>query len=266
VNTSGPRGALRNDADGASAEPIIICPYLEDSDVDEVRLLFNLDSPRGARLKFFFWKDEQRIGPERAYEHCWNQFPGRDIIIMHTDITPMPGDITNKWYDELLSYARSLPRAGMLACNLLYPLKAPDGSWIVQHAGGYFKDGKIGRIGGGVNFIEGVVSDGIIKYGDDLKKVRKVDWVNFGAVYIRAEALSRCGAFDRRYQWAYVMDVDYCFEARRKGFQLMQVPVNLLHYERRTTLPIMLREPARAAQVEENFRLFYEKWAQEILP
>src|ERR1043166_6235735 len=28
----------------------------------------------------------------------------------------------------------------------------------------------------------------------------------------------------------------------------------------------MLREPARAAQVEENFRLFYEKWAQGILP
>jgi hypothetical protein len=78
--------------------------------------------------------------------------------------------------------------------------------------------------------------------------------------------LSRCGSFDRRYKWAYVMDVDYCFEARRKGFQLLQVPVNLLHYERRTTLPIMLREPARAAQVKENFRLFYEKWGQEILP
>ena len=241
-------------------EPVIICPYVEDSDEDEVRLLFHLDSPAGQRLQFFLWKDEKMIGPEMAYEFCWNQFPGRDIIIMHTDMTPMPGDITNKWYDELLNYARSMPHAGMLACNLLYPLKASDGRWIVQHAGGYFKDGKIGHVGGGVNLIEGIISDSVIKYEADLGKVRRVDWVNFGGVYIRAEVLSRCGPFDRRYKWAYVKDVDYCFEARGKGFELFQVPVNLLHYERRTTLPIMLRDPVRAAQVEENFRLFYEKW------
>ena len=73
-------------------EPIIICPYVHDDDVAQVRRAFKLDEPTGQRLPFFFWRDDKQIGPELAYEHCWNKFPHRDIVIIHTDISPMPED------------------------------------------------------------------------------------------------------------------------------------------------------------------------------
>jgi hypothetical protein len=67
------------------------------------------------------WQDTNKIGPERAFEHCWNQFPDSDIIIIHSDMAPMPEDKTNGWYDALLEYRKALPQAGMIGCNLFFP-------------------------------------------------------------------------------------------------------------------------------------------------
>ncbi len=240
-------------------EPVIICPYVYDDDVDTVRRAFYLDEPAGSRLPFFLWKDEKLVGPEMAFEHCWRQFPDRDIVIMHADMSPMPDDQTNGWYDELLSYARAMPEAGMLACNLLYPMKSTDGNWLVQCAGGYFRDGKIGYIGGGVDVGQQTILEVARAYDDDLHKVRRVAWVTFGGVYIRREVLTACGPFDRRYGWAYVMDVDYCLEARVRGFELFQVPINLRHFESRTVKRLTMT-PEKVKQLNKNFLLFYEKW------
>ena len=171
----------------------------------------------------------------------------------------MPDDKTNQWFDRLLEFADELPQAGMVACDLLYPLQRPDGAWLVQCAGGYFNEGKLGYIGGGVDVEKQIISNAARVYGDDLKQVRRVQWVTFGGVYIRRDVLDACGGFDRRYQWAYVMDVDYCMEARMRGFEVFQVPVNLTHFEARTTR--VFRTPERHSQVEQNYQAFYEKWA-----
>lgn len=242
-------------------DPVIICPYVYDDDVATVRRAFHLDEAAGRRLPFFFWKDENLVGPEIAYETCWMQFPERDVIILHTDMTPMPEDSTNRWYEELLDYARSMPNAGMLACNLLYPIKSIDGNWLIQCAGGYFEDGKIQYIGGGVNVAEQVIYGTALPLKQDIQKVRRVGWVTFGGVYVRREVLTACGPFDRRYRWAYVMDVDYSLEARSRGYDLYQVPVNLLHFESRTFKRLGSMTPENVAQLNENYRLFYEKWA-----
>lgn len=244
----------------AKPEPVIICPYVLDEDVETVRRAFRLDEPEGRRLPFFLWKDEALIGPELAYEHCWNAFPDRDVIIMHSDMAPMPEDIGNRWYDELLRYANDLPQAGMLACDLLYPLQARDGSWMVQCAGGYFDDGRIAYIGGGVDVEHGTILDLAVPYAHEHRRVRRVGWVTFGGVYIRRELLSACGPFDRRYQWAYVRDTDYCLEARARGFELFQVPVTLRHFESRTMKALKLLSPANMRKIEENYRMFYAKW------
>jgi GT2 family glycosyltransferase len=65
--------------------------------------------------------------------------------------------------------------------------------------------------------------------------VRAVDRVTFGGVLIRRKAVDECGPIDGRYEWAYVMDVDYCFKGRSGGYQLFQVPVYLQHEGSRTT-------------------------------
>ena len=228
--------------------PVIICPYLHAHEADEIALKFGLREPHGRKLDFFLWQDSNGLGPERAYQHCWDQFPDRDVIILHSDMSPTPNDRFNRWYDLLLEYRRKLPRAGMLACNLLYPVARMGQSRRVQCAGGTFREGKIGHLTG----------DGVS--AETLRRVRRVDWVTFGGVLIRRELIQACGAFDDRYRWAYVMDVDYCFEARLRGFGLFQVPVALQHEENRTTRELWEANPRLYEHISDNYELFYEKW------
>jgi len=168
-------------------------------------------------------------------------------------MSPVPDDTSNAWYDSLLHFRDSLPNAGIIACNLLYgglPLR-------VQCAGGTFEDGKIDHLNGPVTDSD---SEGVSQ--KVLSQVREVKWVTFGGVLIRREVLDACGSFDARYRWAYVMDVDYCFEARKRGFRLFQVPVFLQHEGSRTTAAITHENPGLLSLAKQNFDLFYEKWAQ----
>ena len=129
-----------------------------------------------------------------------------------------------------------------------------------QCAGGCFVNGKISHIGGGVDVGDNRILETARVYEAALSKVRMVEWVTFGGVYIRNEVLSCCGPIDQRYRWAYVMDVDYCLEARSRGFELFQVPVNITHFESRAMKRMKLFNAENNKLVAENHRLFYEKW------
>jgi hypothetical protein len=235
------------------ASPVIICPYVYDHEASEVRRKFGLDGPAARHVEFYLWQDKERIGPELAFEHCWNQFPTRDIILVHSDMAPQAGDPAMQWYEALVSYSADLLRAGMIACNLYHPTPTPNGAVSVQCAGGTFTDGKIDYLHGALDEPGGVSSQ-------VLKRIRPMDWVTLGGVLIRRELIRACGAFDRRYKWAYVMDVDYCFEARLRGFQLMQVPVSLQHEESRTTRSLWEKNPDLRDHVGQNMERFYAKW------
>jgi hypothetical protein len=237
----------------AKLPPVVLCPYLYDHEAAEVISKFGLNEPSGRHVEFYLWQDHERIGPEFAFEHCWDQFPNRDIILVHSDMAPQARDHAMEWYDALVCYSADLPAAGMIAGNLYYPDLTPNGAVRVQCAGGTFVNGKIGHLHGNVDEPGGVSSE-------LLKRVRCVEWVTFGGVFIRRETIRACGSFDRRYKWAYVMDVDYCFEARLRGFQLMQVPVPLKHEENRTTRSLWEKEPALRNHIEQNLERFYDKW------
>jgi hypothetical protein len=251
---------FKSKARSAVKRPVIICPYVQSNEVDEIAAKFGLKEARGRKLKFFLWQDTAKIGPEHAFEHCWNLFPDRDIIIIHSDMAPMPEDRSNRWYDELLEYRASLPNAGMIGCNLFYPRFEPGERLSVQCAGGTFESGKIGHIVGPVCSADDPAAEGIRE--ETLQAVRMVDWVTFGGILIRRELLNACGRFDRRYKWAYVMDVDYCFEARLRGFRLFQVPIQLQHEENRTTLKVVKDSHELHRHILKNSELFYEKWSQ----
>ena len=215
-----------------------------------------MDRPQGARIPFFLWQDREQIGPERAFELCWDRFPDRDIIIVHSDMSPFPGEPATGWYEQLCEHRAQRGEAGMIAANLFFPSSTDRVSPCVQCAGGTFEDGKIGWIHGRV--ADANDSDGISR--DILATVRQVSWVTFGGVLIRREVIRACGGFDRRYQWAYVMDVDYSFEARLRGFRLLQVPVRLQHEESRSTRKLWKENPALLGHMEANFARFHEKW------
>lgn len=241
-------------------QPVIICPYVFDEDREHTIQAFGLDQPRGLHLPFYFWKDEKLIGPERAFEHCWKQFPDRDVIIVHTDMRPMPDDINNAWYTTLCAQVEQLPDAGLVGCDLLYPLKSATGLWYVQCAGGFFKNGRVAHYGGGVSLAEGVATEIAYEYDERFANVRSSQWVTFGGVYIRRETIDMVGDFDERYQWAYVMDVDYCLEAHVRGQGIYQVPVNLLHEESKTSRKF-LAMPEYGTKIGDNMGKFLQKWA-----
>ena len=240
--------------------PIIICPYVFDEDREHTIQAFGLDQPHGCHLPFFFWKDEKLIGPERAFEQCWKQFPDRDVIIVHTDMRPMPDDVSNAWYTALCAQVDQLPDAGLVGCDLLYPLKSAAGLWYVQCAGGFFKNGRVTHFGGGVALAEGVATADAYEYDARFAMIRKSQWVTFGGVYVRRETIDMVGDFDERYQWAYVMDVDYCLEAHVRGQGIYQVPVNLLHEESKTSRKF-LSIPEYGTKIGDNMDKFLQKWA-----
>jgi hypothetical protein len=113
----------------------------------------------------------------------------RDVIIMHSDMAPMPDDTNNHWYDELRRYARDLPQAGMLACDLLYPLQARDGSWLVQCAGGHADDARSPMSAAVSTRSTARSSKQAVPYGREHRRVRRAGWVIFGGVYIRRDAV-----------------------------------------------------------------------------
>jgi hypothetical protein len=240
-------------------QPMIICPYVFDEDRMQVIQAFGLDQPWGQHLPFFLWKDENLVGPEHAFEYCWKQFPDRDVIIVHSDMRPMPNDHTNDWYRALCDHAERLPQAGIIGCDLLFPVKSPSGRWYAQCAGGYFKNGQIGHYGGGINVPDGIITPAAYEYDDRFSNVRPTQWATFGGVYIRREVIDMVGDFDRRYLWAYVMDVDYCMETRVRGQEIYQVPVNLLHEESKTSRKFIAK-PEYAGKLPDNHAKFLQKW------
>jgi GT2 family glycosyltransferase len=233
--------------------PVVICPYLYGHEESEIRLKFGLDTRESRHIEFFLWHDTDGIGPELAFEHCWDRFPDRDIVIIHSDMAPMAEEPCTQWYDALVSFSATTPAAGILACNLYHTEAAANGFPNVQSAGGTFVDGKIYQIRGPLNEPGGVSRE-------LLGQVRIVDWTTFGGVLVRREVIRACGHFDRRYKWAYVMDVDYCLEARLRGFQIVQVPAFLQHEESRTTQSLVRQNPNLESNVRMNFEQFYAKW------
>jgi len=230
------------------ASPIIICPHLHEEDARKVGQAFGLNEPRGRKLDFFLWQDRERIGPERAFQHCWSQFPDRDVIIVHPDMAPLPEDTDNNWYDRLLAFGEIFPEAGILGCDLLYPHRLPCGRFAVQSAGGVFEDGVIKHIHGKS-----------MPYDRRFRWPRQAAWATFGGIFLRRKAIDACGGFDNRYSWAYVMDVDYSLEMRKRGFDIYQVPVNLIHEESSTT-KAFLEQEIYQRQVDSNHRVFNDKW------
>ncbi|WP_158554650.1 hypothetical protein [Methylovirgula sp. 4M-Z18] len=260
----GPRGGRSPSIAPAQKPPLVICPYLYDHEEQEIKDTFQLEGA-ARHIDFFLWQDVNRIGPEFAFEHCWNSFPDRDIIIMHSDMAPFPGDKVTDWYDTLVEHTRNLPDAGMVACNLFYPREENEPDWRLQCAGGILPNGNISVYRG---YVQREV-DPAKRFNDDgtamidqamMARVRAVDWVTFGGVLIRRDTIRACGDFDRRYNWAYVMDVDYSYEARLRGFRLYQVPARLVHEESRTTKKLMDVDPSLKQKWISNIDIFKQKW------
>ena len=239
-----------------SDDVVIIVPYINEAEITSLKRRL------GWKLNVVFWEDKSRIGSDISYQTLWNAYPDKDVFILHADMSPMPEDQNNSWFDELLKYVNEFPEAGMFGTTLLYPAKNREtDNYYIQHAGGRFKDGEAIHIGGGLELSSGNAVRALEEDSGQFDgKIREVPWVTFGGIYIRRSLLSDCGNFDPSYYWTYYRDVDYCLTARSRGWKIYQTPVKMLHYEGKDNKQIQAQDRKRTEQVGINHSIFTEKW------
>lgn len=237
----------------------IVIPYVHEQEIIQLR------SALGYNLPVIFWKDSGMIGSDLAYQTLWNMYPEDDIIILHSDMLPMPEDKNNTWYEELLSYANKYPEAGMFGTTLLYPATSESGNYYIQHAGGQFVNGEAIHFGGGLELFSSSASRNLEEDKGQYDRLREVSWITFGGIYIRRSVIRDCGAFDPSYYWTYYRDVDYCLTARSLGWKIYQTPVKLLHFEGKDNKRIQKQDPKKQEQAMINHQIFNSKWASSSL-
>ena len=202
----------------------VICPYVFEDEIERVRQGY-WEAP------FMFERDDSRIGSDLMFEKMWTQCDG-DIIIFHADMNHHEEDEPIQWFEELCEYAEKYPEAGLIGAKLLYPAKNDDGNFWIESVGGKFdEEGNPTHFGSGLD----MQSQKFFKKPEEdtgqYDYVREVAWTTFGGVYIRRKVIEEVGNFDRSFEWTYNRDVDYCLQAREKGWKIYQVPTRIMHLQ-----------------------------------
>jgi len=226
----------------------VITPYVFEEEIKSHQVNF-MD------YDVYYEKDIAGIGSDLMFQKMWNKFPDKDIFILHADM----GVHDEDWDIKIKEYAESYPKAGMIGCLLLYPAKDEKGNYYIQHAGGKFTNDVPDHYGSGLNLEMGK------RFKDDLEidtgqydKVRKVAWTTFGGLYIRREVINKVGNFSPEFEWTYNRDVDYCLQARKLGYDILNVPVRLLHHESRDNKRI--KDDSKLKMEMRNLKTLQEKW------
>ena len=79
---------------------------------------------------------------------------------------------------------------------------------------------------------------------DVAEQPRRVEWVSFAAVMIRAEVIRAIGALDESY-FMYFEDADYCRSATLAGFEVWQEPAARVVHLRGQSSPVKRLHAAR---------------------
>ena len=232
----------------------IICPYLNDEDISELK-------EKCWTLPIHYEKDHARIGSDMMYQKLWNKFPKDDIFVLHSDMFPLDEDKDNIWFNSLLSYVDKYQEASIFGCLLLYPATNSEKHRYIQSAGGKFTKGNPDHFGSGLSMeTQGKFKEELEVDTGQYNHVREVAWTTFGGIYIRREVFNKLGNFSPEYEWTYNRDVDYCLSARKAGFKIYQIPVRLLHFESRDNKIIKANDVNKVKAEMRNLETLKKKW------
>jgi len=163
---------------------------------------------------------------------------GRDTIYLHNDMKC----ISETWYQDLCTYAKKFPRAGILTVKRIFL------NGIIQEAGGaqLMFDGSSQPVGRGA-----------MDYGQ-FDDPREIPFISWGGNYIRAQAVQEVGFLDPQFLPAYYEDLDYSLQCRKAGWKLMYVPVTIQHLESFTSNETHGSKIADLSRA--NAQKFLKKW------
>ncbi len=211
-------------------------------------------------------KNRKNIGFGPSNNVAMKKALGRYILLLNPDTKIIQKDI----FKQMIDWMDGHPEVGISSCALLNPDRTYQGS------GGYFPT--LFRVFAWMSFIDDLpIIDRLIKpyhpmhpwspfyKGEDyFDQAHKQDWVTGAYFLIRREVIEEIGYFDEDY-FAYVEEVDYCFRAAKKGWEIWYLPKwKTIHYGQATT-------GSEFATINElkNLKLFYKKhkppWQYPIL-
>ena len=167
---------------------------------------------------------------------------GRYVVLLNNDTVPQPG-----WLDALLETFSSVPGAGLVGSQLLYP------------------DGRL-QESGGVIFSDGSGwSYGRFEAADDPRfaSLRDVDYCSGAALMLPRALWQQLGGFDTRYKPAYYEDTDLAFRVRAQGLRVLVQPASRVVHDEGTSNGTDTRSGVKAYQVR-NQGIFAARWAVEL--
>lgn len=137
------------------------------------------------------------------------------LILLNQDTQVHPG-----WL-QALSYALEGSKIGVAGCKILYP----DGE-TMQHAGGWLE----WPLGIAHHYGQGEPDAG------EWDAPKPVEFVTGAAMAFRREVLERVGFLDEGFWPGYFEDIDFCFRARRAGYEVLYAPEAKLSHAESTSI------------------------------
>lgn len=137
------------------------------------------------------------------------------ILILNPDTM-----VTRAAIEKLINFMKKNPKVGICGPKLIFP----DGS--LQYSARRFPNLKTFLIRRTpLRWFLKQSKDNLNHLGIDLNhsKTQPVDWLLGACLLLRRKMIDDIGLFDEKY-YLYVEDIDYCFRAWRKGWQVWYVP------------------------------------------
>ena len=167
---------------------------------------------------------------------------GDYVVLLNNDTVPQPG-----WLDALLDTFASVPDAGLVGAQLLYP------------------DGRL-QESGGVVFADGSCwSYGRFESAEDPRyaSLRDADYCSGAALAIPRALFAGLGGFDTRYAPAYYEDTDLAFQVRASGRRVLVQPASRVVHDEGTSNGTDTNSGVKAWQVR-NRQVFADKWRDAL--
>jgi GT2 family glycosyltransferase len=167
-------------------------------------------------------QNKRNLGFGQANNQGMKISRGRYILLLNSDTLFIEDSLSKMvfWMDRH-------PQVGIASCQLLNPDRT------TQPTGGYFPN--LLRLFFWANFLDDIPFFGnlIGSYHpreNFYKTYRILDWVTGAFVFMRREIYEQIGGFDKDF-FMYVEDVDYCWRAKKIGWQIGFVPeTSIIHF------------------------------------
>lgn len=162
-------------------------------------------------------------------------------------------------YQQGADYLLLLNDDTLVTCDFLVKLvkHAKDYSYFICGPKILTREGKIWSLGGKIDKLRG--SGSLIGFGQADKNIDKdlsVDFISGTAMLVNRKVIEKIGFLDEDY-FLYYDDVDFCYRAKKAGFQSVLVPVSAITH--RETATIQKNSPSHYYHAAKSHLIFVIK-------